>query len=96
MNVSIASCHTWQYPQPYTDTILDLSTEKALSRPSSSLPTSVSVWLKTQPYLKRYLKLTRIQIVAEALIALIIFLPGTALSMAPLKDVTYRGELSKR
>jgi hypothetical protein len=36
------------------------------------------------------------QIIAEALIALIMFLPGTALSMAPLKDVTYRGELSSR
>jgi len=58
MNVSIDGCRTWQYPQPYTDTVLDLSTQKALSRPSSSLPTSVSVWLKTQPFLKRYIKLT--------------------------------------
>ena len=96
MNVSHDRRPVWRNAQPYTDTILDLSTQKALSRPSSSLPTSVSVWLKTQPYLNRYTKLTRIQIVAEALIALIIFLPGTALSMAPLKDVTYRGELSKR
>lgn len=39
---------------------------------------------------------TALQIIVEALIALVLFLPGTALTMAPLKDVTYRGELAKR
>lgn len=74
------------------DTYADLSTQKALSRPSSSLPTSVSNILEVFRHKEDYLP----QIIAEALIALIMFLPGTALSMAPLKDVTYRGELSSR
>lgn len=37
-----------------------------------------------------------LQIVVEALCALIIFLPGIALYTEKLHDVTYRGELSKR
>lgn len=36
------------------------------------------------------------QIVVEALVALLLFLPGTALVAAPLEDVTYRGELARR
>jgi hypothetical protein len=75
-----------------TNTYTDLSTQKALSRPSSSLPTSVSDILNVSGLNEEHLP----QIIAEALIALIMFLPGTALSMAPLKDVTYRGELSSR
>jgi hypothetical protein len=39
--------------------------------------------------------LTR-QIVVEALVALIVFLPGTTLMSGALQDVTYRGELAKR
>jgi len=75
-----------------TDLRTDLSTQKALSRPSSSLPASVSDIMDVCRHKEDDLP----QIIAEALIALIMFLPGTALSMAPLKDVTYRGELSSR
>ncbi|KAL7423134.1 hypothetical protein Q5752_002434 [Cryptotrichosporon argae] len=35
-------------------------------------------------------------IVVEAIVALLVFPPGTALATAPLQDVTYRGELAKR
>jgi uncharacterized membrane protein YhaH (DUF805 family) len=37
-----------------------------------------------------------LQIVVEALCALIIFLPGIALYTEKLHDITYRGELAKR
>jgi uncharacterized membrane protein YhaH (DUF805 family) len=36
------------------------------------------------------------QIVLEALIALLLFIPGTTLAASPLRDVTYRGELATR
>ncbi|WVQ96787.1 hypothetical protein IAU59_003894 [Kwoniella sp. CBS 9459] len=52
-----------------------LSTLKALSRPSNSLPPSIIV---------------------EALVSLLLFIPGIALSSDKLEDVTYRGELAKR
>ncbi|KAK1925306.1 magnesium transporter [Papiliotrema laurentii] len=35
-------------------------------------------------------------IIVEALVALVLFLPGTALASASLEDVTYRGEMAKR
>ncbi|KAK4687761.1 membrane magnesium transporter 1, partial [Tremellales sp. Uapishka_1] len=53
----------------------DLSTLKALARPSSSLPYSIII---------------------EAVLALLLFLPGTALATPALEDVTYRGEMAKR
>ena len=37
-----------------------------------------------------------LQIIVEALCALIIFLPGIALYTEKLHDITYRGELAKR
>ncbi|WWD18327.1 hypothetical protein CI109_102777 [Kwoniella shandongensis] len=52
-----------------------LSILKALSRPTTTLPTSIIV---------------------EALVSLLLFIPGIALASGPLKDVTYRGELAKR
>jgi hypothetical protein len=36
------------------------------------------------------------KIIAEALIALLVFLPGTTLASSALRDITYRGELAKR
>jgi hypothetical protein len=36
------------------------------------------------------------QIIVEALVALVLFLPGTALASSALEDVTYRGEMEKR
>jgi hypothetical protein len=35
------------------------------------------------------------QIIVEALVALVLFLPGTALASSTLQDVTYRGEMDK-
>ncbi|WVR06217.1 hypothetical protein IAU60_003247 [Kwoniella sp. DSM 27419] len=52
-----------------------LSTLKAVSRPTSSLPLSI---------------------IAEAIISLLLFVPGIALASDKLEDVTYRGELAKR
>lgn len=40
--------------------------------------------------------MTDVQIIVEALVALVLFLPGTALASSALEDVTYRGEMEKR
>ena len=37
-----------------------------------------------------------LQIIAEALLALVLFLPGISLSTGPLQDVSYRAEMLKR
>lgn len=36
------------------------------------------------------------QITLEALLALVLFIPGVAMASKPLQDVTYRGELANR